>query len=320
MTKQPLIVGVPGNTLRKATGDIDGVEYVVWDFTSPAPVSHFDIVVTSDPDGPEILTRLEGVTARLVQGQWIGYEGVTDYLPTGLTYANAAGVHEGATAELTLALILAMQRGITDFVRASEQHEWRRKRYPSLADRRVLLIGYGGVGKAIEEKLLPFEVELTRVARTSRVEEGPTGRPVQVHGFADLHALVPHAEIVILAVPLNDETYHLVDREFLSHMPDDALLVNVARGGVVDTDALVPEVVSGRLRFATDVTDPEPLPSEHPLWGLPNVLISPHLGGSSTAMLPRMAKLLRTQIERMLAGEPPLNVVIEGNGSSETKR
>lgn len=315
MTKQPLIVGLPTQKLIDAVGALPGVEFVLWNFDSPAPVPHFDLVVTPDPKGPNVLNLLEGVSVGLVQGQWIGYEGVTKYLPTGMPYANAATVHEGPTAELCLGLILTLQRGIADFVRASERHEWAPKWYSSLADRRVLIIGYGGLGQAIEEKLLPFEVEITRVASTARVQEGPSGRPVQVHGLNDVPTLLPHAEIVILAVPLSKSTYHLVDEAFLAAMVDDAMLVNMARGRVVDTDALVAETVSGRLRAALDVTEPEPLPVEHPLWALPNVVISPHLGGSSSAMFPRISRLIRHQIERMLAGEPALNLVIEGDAT-----
>jgi phosphoglycerate dehydrogenase-like enzyme len=134
-----------------------------------------------------------------------------------------------------------------------------------------------------------------------------------VHGLEDLPRLIPHAEIVVLSMPLSKKTYHMVDKAFLAAMADDAMLVNMARGRVVDTDALVAEVTSGRLRAALDVTDPEPLPAEHPLWGLPNVVISPHLGGSTSAMFPRIRKLIRQQIERMQAGEPPLNVVIDAD-------
>jgi phosphoglycerate dehydrogenase-like enzyme len=177
----------------------------------------------------------------------------------------------------------------------------------------VLIVGYGGLGQAIEEKMIPFEVEITRVASSARVQEGPAGRPVQVHGLEDLPRLIPHAEIVVLSMPLSKKTYHMVDKAFLAAMADDAMLVNMARGRVVDTDALVAEVNSGRLRAALDVTDPEPLPAGHPLWGLPNVVISPHLGGSTSAMFPRIRKLIRQQIERMQAGEPPLNVVIDAD-------
>lgn len=313
MNTRSFVVGLPSQQLIDAVGQMPGVEFVLWNFDSPAPVERFDLVVTPDPKGPNVLGLLDGVSVGLVQGQWIGYEGVIKHLPAGMPYANAATVHEGPTAELCVGLMLSLQRGIADFVRASERHEWAPKWYSSLADRRVLIVGYGGLGQAIEEKLIPFEVEVTRVATTARVQEGPGGRPVQVHGLDDLPTLIPHAEIVILSVPLSKKTYHLVDAAFLGAMVDGAMLVNMARGRVVDTDALVAEIRSGRLRAALDVTDPEPLPAEHPLWAQPNVVISPHLGGSTSAMFPRMRKLIRQQIELMQAGEPPLNIVIDAD-------
>ena len=182
---------------------------------------------------------------------------------------------------------------------------WAPAVHESLADRRVLLLGYGGVGRAIEARLAPFEVSLTRVAHHARDDE--SGR---IHGIDELPALLPDAEIVIVGVPLTDATTGLVDDAFLSSLPDDALVVNIARGKVADTDAILAEATTGRLRFALDVTDPEPLPRRHPLLALPNVLISPHVGGATTAMMPRIARLVREQIERMLRGEEPLNVVL----------
>ncbi|MET0352938.1 MAG: NAD(P)-dependent oxidoreductase, partial [Plantibacter flavus] len=152
---------------------------------------------------------------------------------------------------------------------------------------------------------LPFEVEVTRVASSAREDErGP------IHGIDELPELLPHAEIVIVVVPLTDSTRGLIGDDFLAALPDDALVVNVARGPVADTDALVEHATSGRIRLALDVTDPEPLPADHPLWSLPNVLVSPHIGGATSAMLPRMARLLRRQIEHLLADEEPENIVL----------
>jgi hypothetical protein len=170
----------------------------------------------------------------------------------------------------------------------------------SLADKTVLIVGYGSVGAAIEQRLAGFEVEVLRVARTAR--EG-------VAGLEDLPKLLPLADVVMLVVPATAQTRGLVDAEFLGRMKDGALLVNVARGIVVDTGALLAETSSGRLRAALDVTDPEPLPADHPLWKLPNVLITPHVGGGSTAFLLRALKLIREQLRRYAAGEPLLNQI-----------
>jgi phosphoglycerate dehydrogenase-like enzyme len=176
-----------------------------------------------------------------------------------------------------------------------------------LADRRVLLVGYGGVGKAIEARLLPFEAEVTRMA--SRAREDAAGT---IHGIDALYEQLPLHEIVVVSVPLSGQTQKLVDAKFLAAMPDGALLVNVARGPVADTGALVAETSSGRLRAALDVTDPEPLPADHPLWTTPGVLITPHVGGASSAMFPRMVRLVRKQIGLLLDGKEPVNVVLGG--------
>ncbi len=300
-----IVVSLPNSALLEALGDVpDGVEIVAWDLSTPPPLTTIDIVVPPYLGGQK-LDALDSVTTRLVQSQLIGYDGVDGSLPPGHVYANAATVHETSTAELTVALILAAQRGIPDFVRAAAEGTWAPKLHESLADRTVLLIGYGGVGRAIEARLLPFETTVVRVARSRRTDERG-----DIHALDQLADLLPQADIVVVAVPLGESTVHLVDDTFLSQMRDGALLVNIARGGVADTDALLAHAASGRLRLALDVTDPEPLPDGHPLFSLPNVLVSPHVGGASTAMMPRMAALLHRQIERMLRGDEPENVVL----------
>ncbi|AZH81842.1 hydroxyacid dehydrogenase [Plantibacter sp. PA-3-X8] len=308
MTASPLIVSLPADLREEvlSQGPLpEGVEFVEWDLRTEPPVEHIDLVVPVYLGSNKPLANVAAVTPKLVQVQSIGYDGLADLLPAGITLANAATVHEASTAELTVGLILASQRGIPDFVRAERTGEWLQSQRPSLADRRVLLIGYGGVGAAIEERLLPFEVEVTRVASSAREDErGP------IHGIDELPGLLPHAEIVIVVVPLTDGTRGLIGDDFLAALPDDALVVNVARGPVADTDALVEHATSGRIRLALDVTDPEPLPADHPLWSLPNVLVSPHIGGATSAMLPRMARLLRRQIEHLLADEEPENIVL----------
>jgi phosphoglycerate dehydrogenase-like enzyme len=306
MSSETLLVSLPDTVLREAVGDLpEGVEVVEWALDGPAPRPRFDIVVTPYMGKTSQLAHLAGVDTRLVQSQAIGYDGVDRVLPAGHVYANAASVHETSTAELTLALILASQRGIPDFVRAADAGLWVPAHHASLADRTVLLLGYGGVGQAIESRLLAFESTVIRVARTARSDERGT-----IYGFDSLSELLPQADIVVVGVPLTSATTHLVDDAFLNQMPDGSLLVNIARGPVADTDALLAHATSGRLRLALDVTEPEPLPTGHALFALPNVLISPHVGGASSAMLPRMARLVREQVERMLREEPPVNVVL----------
>lgn len=301
-----LVVSISEPHLREAVGEVEGATIVEWDLTAPAP-GEIDIVVQPYMSAPALLAHVAGTGARLVQGTSIGYDGVADHLPEGVPFANAASVHETSTAELAVGMILALQRGIPDFVRAAGEGRWASAAYPSLADRSVLVLGYGGVGKAIARRLEPFEVELVPVARTARVADG-----VRIRAFDELDELLPQADIVVLAVPLGEHTRRLVDAAFLARMRDGAMLVNMSRGPVVVTDDLTREVASGRLRAAVDVTDPEPLPADHPLWKAPGVLITPHVGGRSSAMTPRMAAVVREQIARMRRGEEPVNVVLPG--------
>ncbi|WP_375163738.1 2-hydroxyacid dehydrogenase [Microbacterium sp.] len=286
------------------------VELKVWDLKSPPPAERVDIVVPPYMGGTDALSALGGIEVGLVQSQSIGYDGVADHLPSGLTFANAASVHEASTAELALALMLAAQRQLPRFVLAQQRGEWAPVFADSLADRRVLLVGFGGVGKAIATRLIPFETSFTAVARTARTEQVEGIGAVDVHGIDELPALLPDAEIVVLSLPGGEETEHLFGAEQIARMAQEALLVNVGRGSLIDTDALVVALGDGRIRAALDVFEQEPIPAQHPLWSAPGLLISPHGGGASTAMNPRMARLIRTQIERMLAGEPPLNVVL----------
>ena len=306
---RPLTVTLPSQEALDDLGDLpDGVEAVVWTMDDPAPRSRLDIVVIPYMSDGTRFARLEGVETRILQGQSIGYDGVADRLPPGRVFANASSVHETATSELALTLTLAAQRHLAQFVRAQERQEWSPEWSPGLADRRVLLLGYGGVGKAVAARLAPFEVTLVPVASRARDEDG-----VHVRGTDELLDLLPHADIVILTLPGGESTRHIIGDAALSALPDGALVVNVGRGSLIDPDALVDHAARGRIRAALDVTEPEPLPADHPLWSTPGILVVPHVGGFSAAMRPRVAALIRRQIDRMLRGEPPLNVVIDGS-------
>lgn len=302
-----ITVSLPDATLRDYLTPDPDVTVLEWDLSGEPPAPRLDIVVPPYMGGPAVLRGLDGVETGLVQSQSIGYDGVAEFLPNGHVFANAASVHETSTAELTLALILASQREFPRILQNQRERRWEGRPTASLADQRVLIVGYGGVGKAIEDRLLPFETTVTRVASRARTDDRG-----HIHGIDALHALLPEHDIVIVGVPLSESTRHLIDDAFLSAMPDGALLVNIARGPVADTDALVKHASAGRIRAAVDVTDPEPLPADHPLWEIPGVIITPHVGGASAAMRPRMGKLLQRQIDLMLAGEPPINVVLNG--------
>lgn len=232
-----------------------------------------------------------------------GYENALAFLPDGVTLCNAGGVHDASTAELALGLMLASLRGIDDAARNMSSGRWDHRTRPALADRHVVIVGAGGVGRAIERRLEPFETTVTIVGRT--------GRP-GVLAASELLSVLPSADVVVLALPLDSTTARSVDRSFLGAMKDGALLVNVARGKVVDTDALVAELSTGRLRAALDVTDPEPLPADHPLWRAPGTLITPHVGGDTSAFLPRARRLVERQITSWLVGAELESVVVPG--------
>jgi phosphoglycerate dehydrogenase-like enzyme len=237
---------------------------------------------------------------RAVQLQTAGYDSVVDLVPPGIDLLSARGVHDDATAELALGLTIASLRGIDDAVRGAghwSQDTTRR----SLADSNVAVLGYGSIGRAIAQRMLACEARVTGVATSAR-DDDLVGRVV-TSGDVDWSA----QDVTVVVLPLTEATRHVVDAAFLSGLHDGALVVNVGRGALLDTDAVLAE--AGRLRFALDVTDPEPLPDDHPLWTAPGVLITPHIAGGTTAMLPRMAALVRDQLERLRDGRSLRNVV-----------
>ncbi len=291
--------------MRETLGTVpDGVEVIDWDFTAPPPRDSIDMVIFPPFTPPELMDAAKGVESRLFQVPSVGYDSIVGHVPPGRIVANGSTVHETATAELTLALLLAVAREVPRMVRAQDLSTWRPFTTKGLADSHVLLIGYGGVGRAVAERLDPFEITLHRVATRERDDERG-----HIYPASKLPELLPQADIVIVTVPLTEDTIGRVDDAFLSAMPDGAILVNVARGKVADTDALVRH--ADRLRIALDVTDPEPLPADHPLWQKAT-LIAPHVGGATDALAPRLHQLLQRQIAHLLAGEEPENIVLRG--------
>jgi phosphoglycerate dehydrogenase-like enzyme len=287
-------------------GDMpSGVDVDVYDADGALPSTIEDVEMYVIPymvASPEPLEAIRSMPSlRVVQTLTAGVDNFLPYVREGVTLCNARGVHDASTAELAVALLLASLRGLPHFVRAQDRGEWAASQQrPALADRTVLIVGYGSVGAAVEARLAGFECTVLRVARRAR------------DGVADLSALaalLARADVVVLTVPMTDETVGLVDASFLAAMRDGALLVNVARGPVVVTDALLAELQAGRLRAALDVTDPEPLPAGHPMWSAPGLLLSPHVGGNTSAFLPRARLLVAEQVRRCSTGAALLNVI-----------
>jgi phosphoglycerate dehydrogenase-like enzyme len=269
-----------------------------------------DLIETVTFYAPPYMSGLAGLepSRRMPNLQYLqmpnaGYDETHPFRRENLLICNARGVHDVSTSELALALTLASLRGLDDYVLAQKSGEWLSGTRPSLAYKRVALVGYGSIGKRIALMLSPFDVDLVAFTRTG--SEGTTK-------MSEFDSLLPTFDVVILIIPANADSVGLMNEVRLAKMKDGALLVNVARGVIVDTDALVAELASGRIRAALDVTDPEPLEPNHPLWQQPGLIISPHVGGNSSAFPRGMRNLLQTQFERLSLGEEPINVVLRG--------
>jgi len=292
------------------------------------PEGEFEVDFWIPPPAPllgqRVWPHLRGVS--IAQSLMAGTEWLTELVGPSVTVCNAQGAHSISTAEWTVSVLLAQLKYLPLYRRLQQQADWAGRRQASadyasihkddspqfppilqeeLHAKRVLLVGYGDIAKRIEELLEPFGVEVTRVARTPRAEP-------EVHAVEELDTLLPKAEIVILILPLTAATHGLIGARQLALMPQGALLVNAARGAIVQTDALVDALNSGHVRAALDVTDPEPLPAEHPLWKCPNLLITPHVAGSTPQFSPRAVQIAVDQLNRLLKGEPLIYVVQRG--------
>jgi phosphoglycerate dehydrogenase-like enzyme len=269
--------------------------------------------------------RLHGV--KLVLSMMAGTEWIPATVGPHVTICNARGAHNISTAEWTLGAILTMLKYFPLYLDIQRSGVWKRRfeasahyaamtgdagtMYPpvleeELTGKTVLLVGYGSIGKEIERMLAPFEVQVLRVARSARTEP-------EVHTVDELDTLLPRAEVVVLILPSTEESRGLIGRRQLALLRQGALLVNAARGPIVDTDALVAALESGRIRAALDVTDPEPLPEGHPLWSCPNLLLTEHVAGSTPQFAPRALRIAADELRRYMKGQPLDNVVQAGS-------
>jgi phosphoglycerate dehydrogenase-like enzyme len=229
-----------------------------------------------------------------------GYEDALEFAKPGIQLCNAKGVHDASTAELAVGLAIAVRRGFQDFLRAQDREEWIHKRYSSLNDSNIAIIGFGSIGQTLAKYLEVYEVSITGYSRS-----GGNG----AKKIPEFDSDISNFDVIFLILPLNTESHHYFNTTRLSKMKDGALLINVARGPVIDTDALVKELYSKRIFAGLDVTDPEPLPKGHPLWSAPNCIIAPHVGGDSTAFESRGKKLVEQQLSNVANGQPLMNRV-----------
>ena len=299
-----VVVCLPDTPERVHVGELPAnVDVVMVPEDGPLPdISGVEMIVPLMRIRPAVLELLAGPPGRLqvIQTLSAGVDWLVGNVPPHVRVHNARGIYDGPLAEWVVGAILAMQRGLITSRDAQAKATWEFFEPDELEGRRVVILGLGSIGSAIAARLKPFGCEVVGVGRTARAG---------VHGLDELDSLLPTADILVGMLPLTSATTGLLDSRRLGLLRDNALFVNAGRGRTVDTTALTRELQSGRLRAALDVVDPEPLPREHPLWALPNVLISPHMAGDSPSNTIRCFALAGDQVRRFAAGEPLINEV-----------
>jgi phosphoglycerate dehydrogenase-like enzyme len=295
-----ITVLVPDEPGEAALAGIEGLEVVRYDSVDALPERAEVLVpgflVESDPEA--VVSRLPRL--KLIQLLTAGAESWIGRVPAHVTLSTARGAHGGSTAEWALAALLAVYRELIQFERERVTRRWDRRPTETLIDKKVLVIGAGDLGTQLKRRLDACDARTTLVG--FRARNG-------VHGIDEAPSLLGEHDAVVVMVPLTPATTGMVDATFLSSMRDGAVLVNAARGKVVDTSALVAELASGRLRAALDVTEPEPPPADHPLWTVPNLLLTPHVAASVEGYQSRAYAVVAAEIARFAAGEPLQNVV-----------
>jgi phosphoglycerate dehydrogenase-like enzyme len=302
---EALRVLVPDEQGGTALEQLDGVRAVRYDPAEPLPLPpearDAEVLVVPPAYAGRLLAAMrEMPRLRLVQTLSAGTDRWEGNLPDGVALSNARGAHGGSTAEWAAAVLLAIYRELPRFAADQAAGLWRHSTTDTLDGKRVLILGAGDLGASLRARLEPFGARITMVGRRSRPG---------IQAAGDLPALLPRHDAVVVMVPYNDSTRHMVGASFLAAMPDGAVLVNAARGPIVDTGALLAELRSGRLRAALDVTDPEPLPAGHPLWHAPGVLITPHVGGNTAGAAERAWAVAARQIAQYASGKQPDNLI-----------
>lgn len=276
---------------------------VALDRPLPADAQDAQVLVPGFLAGDDAITLMRQLPRlRFVQLMTAGAEVWVGRTPPEVALCTARGAHGGSTAEWAVGALLSVLHEFPGFTRSQDRGSWDRHVTDELAGKRVLVLGAGDLGTQVARRLEAFDATVTMAARTAR--DG-------IIAIDTVPSVLGEHDVVILMVPLTPETTNLVDAAFLAGMPDGAVLVNAARGAVVDTDALVAALGSGRLRSALDVTEPEPLPEGHPLWSAPNVFITPHIAGAVPGASARARAVVVAQLGRFVRGEALQNVVDE---------
>jgi phosphoglycerate dehydrogenase-like enzyme len=299
-----ITVLVPDDSGVAALSGVDGVVPVRYQAGQdlPAEAASAQVLVPGFLSRDDVSRLLAGVPKlEYVQLLSAGAENWVGRLPEHVLLSTCRGAHGGSTAEWVVGGLLAVYRDFPRFIDAQARRDWDQHYTDTLQDKRVLIVGAGDLGDQLARRLTPFDVAGVTMVGT-RARDG-------VHGVDELPGLLGEHDAVVLMVPLTSRTRGMVDAGFLAAMADGAILVNAARGPVVDTDALVAELNSGRLRAILDVTDPEPLPSDHPLWTAPGLFLTPHVGGSCRGGAQRAWRVVAAEIARYAAGERPRNLV-----------
>ncbi|MFC0543815.1 2-hydroxyacid dehydrogenase [Kutzneria chonburiensis] len=300
---EAITVLVPDEHALEALAAVEGVRTVRYDVEGelPAEAGEAEVLIPPFLAGKRAVPLVEKLPKlKLVQLLSAGAEVWLGRLPEGVKLSTCRGAHGGSTAEWVVGVLLSFYRHLPYFLDAQREGRWAFQVTDTLQDKRVLIVGAGDLGHQLAKRLEPFDVETTIVGRTAR--EG-------VRGEEELPNLIGQYDVVVMVVPLTSDTTGMVDAQFLARMKDGAILVNGARGPVVDTDALVAELQTGRIRAALDVTEPEPLPEGHPLWSVDGLLLTPHVAGSCTGREKRAYGVAAAEVARFVKGEEPRNLV-----------
>lgn len=298
-----LKVLVPGDLSLDVSDTPPNIEAVLYQPGEPWPAGHLDasVVVVGYDKAPAVGARFAELPhLRLVQTLNAGYEQWLPLVPPGVMLSNGRGAHGGSSAEWVVAALLAIYRDLGLFAKQQANGQWRRKDTETLIGKRVVVLGAGDLAVNLAARLGPFETDVVLVGRKARPG---------VHALDEVEGLLANADVVVAMLPHSEATHHIVDAGFLARLPAGAIVVNVGRGGLVDTDALLAELTSGRLRAALDVTDPEPLPPGHPLWSTPGLLLTPHVAGSTEGAWQRAFAVALRQLEVYASGANPPNLV-----------